>query len=54
MELTTWTLRHRAKTVIHIGTFSKLVAMGVSVANLAIGNLITVHQNLDALEAALN
>lgn len=53
IELTTWTLRHLADAVVHIGTGSKMVAMGVSVANLALGNLITVHSDIDALEAAL-
>lgn len=53
VELTAWVLRHRAQSALHIGLRSRMVAMGVSVANLALGSLIQVYPNADALEAAL-
>jgi hypothetical protein len=53
IELTAWVLRHKPASVVHIGVTSRLVAMGVTVANLALGNLIKVHATLAALEADL-
>jgi len=54
VELTEWALEYRAKTQMVIGVRSKLVAMGISVANLALGNLIRVHTSAEALEADLD
>ena len=51
--LTRWVLSHRAQSRLFIGVRSKLVAMGVSVANLALGNLIEVHASMAPLECAL-
>lgn len=53
VDLTAWVLRHRAQSVLHIGLASRMVAMGVTVANLALGNLIQVHRDMQSLEAAL-
>lgn len=54
VELTEWVIRHRAKTQLVIGVRSKLVEMGVGVANLALGNLIRVRTSAEALEADLD
>jgi hypothetical protein len=51
--LTEWVLSHRDQTHLHIGVRSKIVAMGVSVANLALGNLIRTYSSSAAMEAAL-
>jgi hypothetical protein len=53
VELTKWVLSHRAQTDLHIGLHSRMVAMGVAVANLALDSLIRVHNEPKALEAAL-
>ena len=53
VELTAWVLGHRDRTSLHIGLRSRLVAMGVSVANLALGSLIQVHNDMRSLAAAL-
>ena len=53
IDLTNWVLGHRAQSRLFIGVRSKLVAMGVSVANLALGNLIETHSSSASLEAAL-
>jgi len=53
VELTDWVLRHRHQSVLHIAVASRMVAMGVAVANLALGNLIHVHSTLSGLESAL-
>ncbi len=53
VDLTAWVLRHRGQSALHIGLRSRMVAMGVSVANLALGSLIQVYGTADALEAAL-
>lgn len=53
VELTAWVLQHRSQSTLHIATASRLVAMGVSVAKLAVGDLLHVHRDLDALERAL-
>jgi hypothetical protein len=53
VELTSWVLRHRSKTALHIGLRSRMVAMGVTVANLALGSLIQVHNDEQSLAAAL-
>ena len=54
IDLTNWVLRHRAQSRLYIGMKSKLVAMGVSVANLALGNRIESYSKEAELEAALN
>jgi hypothetical protein len=53
VDLTAWVLRHRAQSVLHIGVASRMVAMGVAVANLALGDLIHVHADAESLDAAL-
>jgi cation diffusion facilitator CzcD-associated flavoprotein CzcO len=52
-DLTAWVLRHREQTSLHIGLRSRIVAMGVAVANLALGNLIHVYNDPKRLEEAL-
>jgi len=52
-ELTRWVMSHREQSRLSIALRSKLVAMGVSVANLVLGNLIKVHDSAEALEADL-
>ena len=54
VELTSWVLRHRAHSSLHIGLRSRMVAMGVSVANLALGSLILVHNEPRMLEEAVS
>jgi hypothetical protein len=44
--------RHRI-ACLHIVVRSKLVAMGVSVANLALGGLMTIHRDSGSFVAAL-
>jgi hypothetical protein len=53
IDLTNWVLKNRAKSRLFISMRSKLVAMGVSVANLALGNMIETFSNSEQLEAAL-
>lgn len=53
VELTSWVLGHRERSKLHIGLRSRMVAMGVAVANLALGSLIQVHNEPKQLEAAL-
>lgn len=53
VELTAWVLSHREQSTLHIGLRSRMVAMGVAVANLALGSLIQVHNEPKQLEAAL-
>jgi hypothetical protein len=53
IDLTSWVLKNRAKSRLCIGLRSKLVAMGVSVANLALGNMIETFSSSAQLEAAL-
>ena len=44
VAMTDWALKHRASLdPLHFLNRSKLVAMGVAVANLAVGGLITSH-----------
>jgi len=53
-ELTTHFARHRPQIAsLHVFTRSRLVAMGVSVANLALGRLITVHPDISGFSDAL-
>jgi hypothetical protein len=53
IELTAWLLKHRKQTVLHVAVASRIVAMGVAVANLALGNLVHVHWSVANLEKAL-
>jgi hypothetical protein len=57
-RLTDHFVEHRPRiAALHVFTRSRLVAMGVSVANLALGGLITSHTEMstfgDALDAAV-
>lgn len=54
LKLTDWGKKHRDRIVaFHILTRSRLVAMGVTVANLALGGHIQAHTNRRAFEDAL-
>lgn len=53
VELTSWVLSHREQSTLHIGLRSRMVAMGVAVANLALGSLIQVYNEPKGLETAL-
>lgn len=53
-RLTEWSRRHRNQIVdFHILVRSKIVAMGVSLANLAIGGHIQAHTSRTEFDAAL-
>ncbi len=52
-QLTRWTMRHKHDTRPHLLLRSPLVSMGVSVANLALGNILIVHSTLESLQAAM-
>ncbi len=53
-RLTTWTAAYRDSVAdAHLALRSKLVAMGVQVANLALGGMIKTHTNRGTLEHAL-
>ena len=54
-RLTTHFIAHRAQLEsLHVFTRSRLVAMGVAVANLALGGIITSHASLAAFQVALD
>jgi hypothetical protein len=53
LDLTGWVKRHRSESRLFIGLQSRLVAMGVSVANLALGSMIQTFSSAASLEAAL-
>lgn len=54
VRLTAWGREHRSHIVAHhILTRSKLVAMGVSVASLALGGAIEAHSRRDSFDGAL-
>lgn len=53
VDLTAWVLRNRDKAFLHIGVTSRMVAMGVAVANMALGNIISVYPSEPALTEAL-
>lgn len=54
LRLTDWGKKHRAQIVaFHILTRSRLVAMGVTVANLALGGHIRAHTNRASFDVAL-
>ena len=51
-RLTTWSGENRAAVAeVHLAQRSKIVAMGVQVANLALGGMIRTHSDRASLEA---
>src|SRR5512139_2983256 len=51
--LTEWSLANRAQMIeVHLTVRSRLVRMGVSVANLALGNFMQTHDTIETMEAA--
>lgn len=53
-ELTSWSVSHLdAYTDVHVALRSKLVGMGVQVANIALRGIMHVHHSRASLEAAL-
>lgn len=53
-RITDWTVKHLdAYAAVHVLLRSKLVAMGVQVANLALGGLVKTHKTRASLEAAV-
>lgn len=54
-EWTGWLLRHRSRLEsLHVLARSKLVLMGVSVANLALGGIVKTHETTATFERALH
>lgn len=53
VDLTAWVLKNRTKAFMHIGFTSRMVAMGVAVANMALGNILSVYADEKALTEAL-
>ncbi|MET0283591.1 MAG: hypothetical protein ABW352_03955 [Polyangiales bacterium] len=53
-DLTSWVLRNKPRSALDIGVSLPLVAMGVTVANLALGNLIRVHSDKRGLQQAMS
>jgi hypothetical protein len=53
VELTSWAVRNKAKSALHIASASRMVAMGVMVAKVALGDALHVYQDLAALEREL-
>ncbi len=54
VDLTNWTLPIRRKVNSHILLRSKIVALGVSAANFALGGALNVHTDRASFDAALN
>lgn len=53
--LTDWSVAHRRDYVeVHIGLASKIVAMGINVANIPLGGLIRAHSSPATFERAFN
>ena len=50
---TQWAATHRSRVTFHLLVGSKLVAMGVSVANLALGGILVGYTNRSSFDAAL-
>lgn len=50
---TQWAATNRSKVTFHLLVSSKLVAMGVSVANLALGGILVGYTNRASFDAAL-
>lgn len=53
VDMTNWILRNRAQSVLHVATTSRMVAMGVMVAKVALGDVLNVHGTTEALEGVL-
>lgn len=54
-RLTSWSLANLpAFASVHMALQSKIVAMGVALANLALGGIITMHTDLASLEDKLS
>jgi hypothetical protein len=51
--LTQWAMRHKHDSKLHLVFGSPIVAMGVTVANLALGNVLQVHMSLDSMLATM-
>lgn len=49
---TQWVASNRSKVTFHLLVGSKIVAMGVSVANLALGGILVVYTNRASFDAA--
>jgi hypothetical protein len=52
IQMTAWGTKHRPETDFHVVTTSKLVRMGLAVANIAMGSLMKVYdtrQDFDVL-----
>lgn len=52
-SLTQWVATNRTRATMHLLVGSKLVAMGVSVANLALGGVLVGYTNRGSFDAAL-
>lgn len=53
VSFTNWVASNQGRTKFHMLVTSKIVAMGVSVANLALGGSLAVFNNRPAFESAL-
>jgi hypothetical protein len=52
-SFTQWVATHRSRVTFHLLVGSKLVAMGVSVANLTLGGILVGYSNRASFDAAL-
>jgi hypothetical protein len=54
LRLTAWAVAHRkAYEEVHVAARSRIIAMGVHVANLALGGVMRFHTGIAALEVEL-
>ena len=54
LDLTSWLLDHRPRVAeLHVLTRSRIVTMGVAVANLALGGLVTNHRTRAPFDEAV-
>ncbi len=53
VSFTNWVASNQERAKFHLLVTSKIVAMGVSVANLALGGALSVFNNRPAFESAL-
>ena len=54
MRLTAWSVAHRhAYQEVHLAVRSRIIAMGVQVANVAVGGIMRAHAGTAALEVEL-
>jgi len=54
LRLTAWAVAHRnAYEEVHIAARSRIIAMGVQVANIALGGFMRAHNGIAALEVEL-